>query len=227
MRNIMHFKENVNADFGVVVTAMPPIPTPAERGELIEIPGRNGGIWKGDGSYLPVTLTVPIWVPPSASLTQVRGWLSGEGALHFNDEEPYWVARVDGETHFAPSPFNDGWATTITFSCQPFRRIDAPDIEVTENPFSVVNPYSAYSEPIITVTCTGDFSLTVNETTCAVSGASGEIVLDTERQECYQGQTLLTGQMAGAFPVLSPGENVITYGGGVSGVRIAPEWRTL
>ncbi len=227
MRNIMKFGAHDNREFGVVVIRPPAIPTPVERGESIEIPGRNGSVWKGEGAYSPITMTVNLWIPPEASLTQVRGWLTGEGKLRFDEGAPYWDARISGETHFIPCVLNDGWTATVTFECQPFRRIDSEKIVIRSNPQTVHNPYSAYSEPRISVRCTGDFTLTVGGSTCIVQGVTGEVVLDSEAQECYQGNVLLNHHMSGMFGVLAAGDTVIAYEGAVTGMEIEPNWRTL
>lgn len=227
MANIMEFNGTTNLRYGVVVTSLPPIPTPEERGEDIEIPGRNGSLWRGDGSYRPVTITVPIWVPPKTSLTQVRGWLTGSGPLKFDDGTLYWDARVSGETHFAPRDFYEGYEGTVTFTCQPFRRVKDEEIVVDKNPMPINNPYSAYAEPLIAVTCTGEFTLTVNGTICTIADCSGEVMLDSELQEAFIGNALINDKMTGAFPVLTPGDNVLSYEGAVTKIRIKPRWRTL
>lgn len=227
MANTMEFNGVTNHAFGVIVTSLPPIPTPEERGEDIEIPGRNGSLWRSDGSYKPVTIAVPIWVPQDVSLTQVRGWLTGSGLLKFDNGTLYWDARVSGETHFAPRDFYDGYETTVTFTCQPFRRAKEESIKVTGTPYTLYNSYSAYAEPRFTVTCTGDFTLDINGTLATITGVTGTVVLDTELQEAYKGATLINDKMVGAFPVLAPGSNTIKYSGGVTALTVEPRWRTL
>lgn len=227
MRNIMNFAGRSSVEFGIIVTTLPAIPTPEERGEAIEIPGRNGDIWDGEGAYMPITITVPIWVPPTASLTQVRGWLTGEGKLKFDNGSLYWDARVAGSPSFTPSNLNDGWTANIAFLCQPFRGVEGNDILVSSSPYTLQNPYSAYSEPLLAVECTGDFEINVNGTLASVTGLTGTVMLDTLLQACYQGTNLTNGAMTGAFHTLVPGENTISYTGDVTRITITPRWRTL
>lgn len=227
MKNIMTFKGISNKAHGIIVTAMPAIPAPEERGEAIEIPGRNGELWRGDGSYMPITLNVPIYVPPTAVLSSVAGWLSGEGNLTFGTDTAYWAARVTGETHFAPCTFNDGWQTTVAFACNPLRYVPSDAVTITSSPYTLANPYTAYAEPLIEITGSGDISLTVGGTTCTLTGISGTITLDTELQECYQGNALKNDIMTGAFPVLAPGSNAVSYTGSVTTLKINPRWRTI
>ena len=46
-------------------------------------------------------------------------------------------------------------------------------------------------------------------------------------QEAYQGETLLNEKMDGDFPVLKPGNNMISWTGDVEKVVIQPNWRFL
>ena len=227
MKNIMTFNGISNAKHGVIITTMPTIPAPEERGEAIEIPGRNGELWRGEGAYQPITINVPIYVPPTASLPSVIGWLSGEGKLAFGADTAYWQARVSGETHYAPCTFNDGWETTLAFSCDPLRYVPTSAITITESPYTLSNPYTAYAEPLIEITGSGDVTLAVGDTSISLSGLSGTVTLDTSLQECYSDTTLKNDIMTGSFPVLAPGDNVISYSGSVTKLTIDPRWRTI
>lgn len=227
MKNIMTFNGISNVKYGVIITTMPTIPAPEERGEAIEIPGRNGELWRGEGAYQPITINVPIYVPPSAKLAEVIGWLSGEGQLTFGADTAYWRARVSGETHYSPCTFNDGWETTLTFSCDPLRYIPTNAITIAASPYTLSNPYTAYAEPLITVTGSGDVTLTIGDISISLTGLNGMVTLDTSLQECYSGTTLKNDIMTGSFPVLAPGDNVISYSGNVTSLTIDPRWRTI
>lgn len=51
--------------------------------------------------------------------------------------------------------------------------------------------------------------------------------LNSVVQEAYQGETLLNEKMDGDFPVLKPGNNMISWTGDVEKVVIQPNWRFL
>ena len=89
----------------------------------------------------------------------------------------------------------------------------------------VGNPGSVYSEPIIHVYGSGDITLIVNDTFIELEGIEDSVVLNSVIQEAYQGETLLNEKMEGDFPVLKPGNNLISWSGDVSRVVIAPNWR--
>ncbi|QTE70704.1 hypothetical protein JRC49_13015 [Clostridiales bacterium FE2011] len=84
-----------------------------------------------------------------------------------------------------------------------------------------------YSEPILTVTGSGDITLMVGTTIVELENISGSIVLDCALQEAYQGSTLMNDHMTGEFPVLKPGANAISWAGTVTKVVIQPNWRYL
>lgn len=230
MNNYLKFGELSNVDLGVYVTTPPNVPTPAERGESVTIPGRSGNLWIPEGAYDAIELSPIVFVPPRANLNAVRLWLTGEGLLWLDrTSNLHYKARVNGAVDFAPFTFGDGYQASIPFECDPFRYLDAYDeITVTQNGISIQNPYAVFSEPKITIWGSGDAEFTIGGTTFAIENIVNGMILDTELQEAYQGTTLYNERMEGAFPVLSPGFNVISWEGGtIARIVIDPRWRTL
>ena len=84
-----------------------------------------------------------------------------------------------------------------------------------------------YSEPILTVTGSGNITLMVGTTIVELENISGSIVIDSVLQEAYQGTTLMNDHMNGEFPVLKPGANAISWIGAVTKVVVRPNWRYL
>ena len=66
-----------------------------------------------------------------------------------------------------------------------------------------------------------------NDTFIELEGIENGIVLNSVIQEAYQGETLLNEKMEGDFPVLKPGNNLISWSGDVSRLVIVPNWRYL
>ena len=98
---------------------------------------------------------------------------------------------------------------------------------ITASGSTITNPGSVYSEPILTVTGSGDITLMVGTTIVELEDISGSIVLDCALKEAYQGSTLMNDHMTGEFPVLKPGMNAISWTGTVTRVVIQPNWRFL
>ena len=89
------------------------------------------------------------------------------------------------------------------------------------------NPGSVYSEPLITLTGSGDITLMVGTTIVELTGITSGIVLDCALKEAYLGNALMNDHMSGDFPVLKPGLNGISRSGNVTSVVISPRWRFL
>ena len=57
------------------------------------------------------------------------------------------------------------------------------------------------------------------------------VVIDSELEEAYfiEGGVLLNANnnMAGVFPILDVGNNIVTFNGGVTKLEIIPNWRWL
>ena len=91
----------------------------------------------------------------------------------------------------------------------------------------ITNPGSVYSEPILTVTGSGNIMPMVGMTIVEPENISGNIVIDSVLQEAYQGTTLMNDHMNGEFPVLKPGANAISWTGMMTKVADRPNWRYL
>ena len=116
----------------------------------------------------------------------------------------------------------------VNFRCYPFFYADAAaDITVTASGTVITNPGSVYSEPILTVTGSGNITLMVGMTIVELENISGSIVIDSVLQEAYQGTSLMNDHMNGEFPVLKPGANAISWTGAVTKVVVRPNWRYL
>jgi len=106
--------------------------------------------------------------------------------------------------------------------------VSNPDeVTVTTSSYMLVNPGSVYSEPIIHVYGSGDLTLIVNGSFVELEGIEESIVLNSVIQEAYQGETLLNEKMDGEFPLLKPGNNLISWTGEVTRLVIQPNWRFL
>ena len=92
---------------------------------------------------------------------------------------------------------------------------------------SVTNEGSVYSEPVITVTGSGDGTLLIGETLIELNGISGSITIDSELMEAYKGSESQNGKMSGDFPRLEPGVNGVSWTGGITGVTIKKNTRYL
>lgn len=225
-----------NTDKGVRLLSLPVRYHPAERGKLVEVPGRNGYLWAADGAFNNVLTRVQCQTTDDADMAVVDAWLRGAGELRFSDDpERFYRARVTKE--FSRSAAMNRFVNqtfTVTFDCQPFlyhREVD--DIPLTSSPSTVTNPGTYASAPRLTIEGTGTAVLTIGTQIVEVDDIGGGIIIDSELGECFdltetQLKNSVVTLMDDAFPTLAPGANIISWtGDGVTKITITPRWRDL
>ena len=115
----------------------------------------------------------------------------------------------------------------MNFRCKPLFLIDGTeDITLTSSGQFINNPYSVASEPVITVTGSGDITLMVGQYIILLEDVEDSITIDSCLQEAYNGDELQNGKMTGDFPKLVPGQNAVSWTGDVTSVLVKPYWRT-
>jgi len=225
MANTMNFKGESNLALGVVVTAYPAAPAPPERGEWEDVLGREGSVWQGEGVYEQGTLSVVLWVRPTANLARVRNWLSGEGTLTFGAWNWSMRARVSAAGAFTPSPHNDGWNVTITFSVFPawYKYPAALEIQIAASGTVIPNRGLVASKPYITLAGTGDITLQIGARVIEITGLSGSIEIDCEALTASD--PLKVHVIDDLWPVLTAPTCTMYWTGSVTALFILPRWR--
>ena len=92
----------------------------------------------------------------------------------------------------------------------------------------ITNPAAYNAKPLITVYGSGAAILQVGEYVCTLAAIDGSITLDSDTENAYKGVTNLNSQVTiPEFPELAPGDNDITWTGGITSVEIIPRWWTI
>lgn len=230
MANTMYFKGEDNLAMRCVVTEYPAIPWAPERGEWQTVLGREGQLWQGEGVADEAPLAVNLWIHPDANLGKVRAWLSGAGELRFGAWDFFVNARINAPITPVPSPFNDGWTMTVTFSVHPALYLYPPDgdVVVTTSGSMIKGRGYAPSKPLITITGNGDITLSIGAKSFFINDLAGSITIDSEYPTAYWGDTLMTGKIDDfndEWPELNPDYTAISWTGSVSRIVITPRWR--
>jgi phage-related protein len=89
------------------------------------------------------------------------------------------------------------------------------------------NPTSYAAKPKIIIAGTGAAVLHVGDYTVNISNIGGNIIIDSDIEDAYYGSTNKNNMITlSAFPLLQPGDNVITWTGGITSCKIVPRfWR--
>jgi phage-related protein len=116
----------------------------------------------------------------------------------------------------------------VGFKVNPFFFLDSGSEYITLSaPATIYNPGTIYAEPYIKITGSGDIDLTINDTVYAFTGVDGYIEINSELKTVYKDTINQGNKMIGEFPVLSIGDNMISWSGAVTSVEIMPKWREL
>ena len=218
--------------YGIHVTEQPPITIPAERSTQTNVPGRPGSLTQleGEDVYDDMILTATCFISDPAQIPAIAAWLKGSGTVTFaNRTGGYYKARIANQIPFEKVLRGNPHCTfAVNFRCYPFFYADAvTDITVTTSGTIITNPGSVYSEPILTVTGSGNITLMVGMTIVELDGITDSITLDSPLMEAYKDTTSMNSCMSGDFPTLLPGQNAISWTGNVTKIVIQPNCRYL
>ena len=222
-----------STQYGIIVSEQPAITIPKERSKQTDIPGRPGSLTtlEGEDVYDDLTLIATCYIRDPALIPSIAGWLKGGGTVTFaNRPGGFYHARVSNQIPFEKIlRGNPHRSFAVNFRCSPpfWYATGGSNVTITTGSYVLVNPGSVYAEPIITVYGSGDITLIVNDAFVELDGVEDSITLNSVIQEAYKGEMLLNEKMAGDFPVLKPGNSLISWTGTVSRVVIEPNWRYL
>lgn len=232
------FKGVRNDSLDVRMVAMPTRPHPARKGELINVPGRDGKLFIDEGVYDRILVTLRVIAGSNENIDDINAWLSGEGLLVFGDEpERAYHARITKEfSRVNQNARLRGQAFTITFDCEPYRYEANPagPILISKTPGEIINPGTVPSLPLIRVNCTGAGSLMIGNETMLVEDIGGYVMIDCDAKLAYSGEGtaadpmyLATQKVTGEWLEIAPGKQFVSFTGDITSVEILPRWRWL
>lgn len=159
----------------------------------------------------------------------VFAWLRGGGTLLLpQDEDHYfraWVAEPITLTRVFRNVTN--YRFTVEFECEPHRYHYPEAVIASVSQGTIRNPGTAPSEPEITITGSGDITITIGDNSLAIADLTTGCVIDCESQTVYVGTTNLGAQVTrtGDWPTIPPGGCEISWTGSVTNVAMRPRWR--
>lgn len=217
-----------SVSLGLRLVAPVAIPAAVRAVDDIEVEGRAGTLTRFTG-WEDTELELEIAVPIRDGLHRYRQAaheLTGASTIAFTGESGVYRKVKHCEVSELRRELS-GWGFfTACLTCQPFTYLTEGLNPVTlTTSGTITNPGLLDADPIITVTGTGMFSLTVNKTVHQVSSPAGQVTLDSSRLVAHVSGRVQTDALSEAFPVFKPGVNRITLGAGISKIEIVPNWR--
>lgn len=209
---------------------------------LITIPGRNGDILSSNKRYPNVNLSYTCFLPAQSidelaiKIRNVKKWL-------YEDSENYHILSDTFEpSFFRKAAFiskldisdqaNKIGIFTITFSCMPFRYLEAGQKSMTfKSDFFIHNPYPFTSKPYIKIYANGECRLTIkNDKETKVwdfKNVNEYVECDSELMNFFKDSTLKNSDVFGdGFPELIGGGTNFSLTN-ISKIEIIPRWMCL
>ena len=245
MRNegIFTFGGECSRDHNMILTKAPPHIVAERDVETHSVAGRSGDLMHDNGRYKNVSLPYECAILPGK--TQTLREAANDAVLILSSTPGYFrlensfcpetfrMARISKQISIE-SVVEKAGKFTVNFDCKPQRFLisgEAP-FEYLEPSF-IVNPTRFAAKPLIVVYGTGPGVLTVGKTVVEIKELEDQVTLDCEVENAYRqvGEGAPENKnktvYAIPFPELLPGENTVTWTGGITSVRITPRWWTL
>ncbi len=201
--------------------------SPKRRDETFTVPGRHGNLTTTDGAFDTYIRSAEFIVKNEKRIDEICAHFKGSGWLIFDTEpDRKYKARVTNQIEFS-HVIRHLKRFIVEFEVQPFGYDVFPQIITKTEPFSLFNIGTFEAEPIITIFGAGNITLYANNQSISLKGIAGSITIDSEMQNAYNGAASMNNKMQGEFPILSLGENYITWLGNITRLEIQPNWRWI
>lgn len=201
--------------------------------ESISIPGRSGNLLYDTGAYSNVTVTYQAAyrddgnVRPNA--IDIATWLYQTDYCELTDtyNPLYYRKAIYVSPMSVADVLNVAGRVNFTFDCKPQRYLISGKTALSPAKGSSIS--NAYEDALPVISLTGNGTLTVGSSSVVISGNTGTLTIDSERQTAEVGgnnaNNLIT--LTGGFPVLKHGNTTITWNGTIGSVSVTPNWWTL
>lgn len=225
-------------DYDVWITNVRVDDAPERDTTFLTIPGRNGEIAENQHRFMNVDAVYSVAVCKDVYQNFCglkMALLSRSGYRRLRDTvhpEVFRMAMIRNKISVDVRKDNGPAEFDIVFSCKPQHfLITGETPQVLSHP-SVLRNSGMPSLPLITVCGAGDGTVTIGGVTVQLFSMIDTVTLDCELQDAYRDRGGILENWNGKiyapeFPVLQPGENRISWTGGVTQVEIIPRWWTL
>lgn len=241
--NYFEYKGIRSSDMGLRIESKNVFSGPEYEVDFLSIPGRDGDLIAGSGRFPNVQVTYSVFIPAktiselSQKITAVKAWLySGLNSYHTLSDtydtaffrHAVFAGKLDIEDEL-----NRIGIFTISFSCKPYRYDAAGTESVTLATGEVLlNPYPFTSKPILRIEGSGKGTLTIqsegSNATWNFTSIDGYVEADSEQMNFYKDAEPKNDTVSGdGFPLLYPGENTVSFSGGITAVTVIPRWCCL
>lgn len=217
---------------GVYISGIGVFNAPTRAYDIVDIPGRDGGLILSEKRLENVEVTYPAFMYSNfkTGMRSLRSFLLSKiGYQRLSDTyhpDEYRLAVYMGGMEVEPVEKLNAGQFELVFNCKPQRWLTSGEIpEEFTGSGTITNPTYLPSMPLIRAYGTGSFA--VNGTAVTITAADEYTDIDCAVMECYKGTVNKNGMIQlSDFPQLSPGDNPISMTG-ISKLVITPRWYVL
>lgn len=232
--NRIIFNGKSSSEYGLYVSGEGTFNSPELDTISYSIPGRSGDIIVSNKRYKNVLVKYPAFIRANfkVNASKARAWLlQPQGYSRLEDSyhpDEFRMAKFSGPLDFEMRFLNQSGTCELLFDCKPQRFLTIGEVPMNmEAGAAINNPTLFYALPLIKVSGTGAGTLTVGQHTVSFNDIDEYVILDCDSQNAYKGFENKNSTMTGAFPELAPGENIVSWDGGITAVEITPRWWTV
>ncbi len=233
-----------SADFHLHIESKNIFSAPAFDLTFQAVPGRNGDLLLSNNRFANIPVSYTAFVARrnvqglADILRTVKGWLYTQPDRYHlitDSYDPGFVRYgVIKEGLDMAEQLNRLGLFTVTFSCKPFRYSLAGNepVMLGASGGMLHNPFPFPSRPYLRIEGSGSGTLTIQSAesnrTWTFSEIDGYVETDSEQMNIYKGTQLKNHTVTGdGFPILQPGENVLSCSGGITSLSVTPRWCCL
>lgn len=174
-----------SAEFGVLESAK--IRKRASRAsDYIKIPGRASPLSIQRSEMDETVMDFVIGLRGRGNIDSIYKWLSGAGRLITSENTNQYMNATCNDEITPERAGRSMGKVAVSFRCDPFAYAIANDpTEYTTSPATFKTIGTIYSEPIITITGSGEITLTVNGVALRITDVVGNVTIDVPRRLAY------------------------------------------
>lgn len=236
MNNGFVFAGKSTRDLRMLVERYPAQKGAARKRTTVPVPGRNGDLHYDEGAFenyqQPYECGFRGDRPTPEQAHAIKEWLLSSGTYQrledVYDPDYFRLATFAGPLDIE-NQLNKIGKCVVTFDCKPQSFLKSGEYPVSLTVAGVLwNPTAFAAKPLITVYGSSAGTVTIGNIAVEIKSITDWITLDCDLQHAYRGDVSMNACIkAIPFPELLPGDNAISWTGGISKIEIIPRWWTL
>ncbi|MDK0871158.1 phage tail family protein [Clostridium perfringens] len=218
-------------DIGVSIVRRSPAILANKNINVINRVGADGDLYEDLGGRKDIIIPVECnFVSDNVKevFRRVKHWLNNieDNKLIFTDDPGWFYKVVNVEIGQMEVKFKRKGEFTINFTCRGWQySLDGDEFLEIENNIMLYNEYDL-AKPLIYVEGNGEITITINNNKFKVM-VKDYLYIDSELEIAYREKTDCLNIDEGDYPVLTYGENNISFTGNVSKIEMKPRWREV